>query len=161
MAHAYSTSARIEAPADVVWQVLSDVERMPSWTGSMTRVTLLGPERAIVVGSRVEIDQPGLPTATWEVDGLTEGHGFSWSSSSTPGVRTGIAHRVTPLRGAGPDGGARQDGGAACEVTFAVARSGMLAGLTDLALAPRARELADAELADLKAEAELRARDKA
>lgn len=148
MAHAYRTSTRIDAPADVVWQILSDVERMPSWTGSMNRVTLLGPERAIVVGSRVEIDQPGLPTATWEVDGLTDGQGFSWSSSSTPGVRTGIAHRVTPLRGA------------TCEVTTAVARSGMLAGLTDLAAGPRSRELADILVADLKATAELRVRDK-
>ncbi|MFD6446569.1 SRPBCC family protein [Promicromonospora sp. NPDC060204] len=159
MAHAYRTSTRIDAPADVVWQILSDVERMPSWTGSMSRVTLLGPERAIVVGSRVEIDQPGLPTATWEVDGLTDGQGFSWSSSSTPGVRTGIAHRVTPLRGAGPDGDG-PDGGAACEVTMVVAQSGMLAGLTNQVVGSRSRELADTELADLRAEAELRVRDK-
>ncbi|MFE7508043.1 SRPBCC family protein [Promicromonospora sp. NPDC057488] len=154
MAHAYSTSVRIEAPADVVWQVLSDVERMPAWTGAMSRVTVLGPERAIVVGARVEVEQPGLPAATWEVDGLTEGQGFSWSSSSTPGVRTGTAHRITPLPGAG------QHGGAACDVTTAVARSGMLAGLTDLAAGPRARELADTLLADLRSEAELRARNK-
>ncbi|MEV0893267.1 SRPBCC family protein [Promicromonospora sp. NPDC050262] len=160
MAHAYRAGARIEAPADVVWQILSDVERMPAWTTAMSRVTLLGPETALVVGSRVEIDQPGLPTATWEVDGLAEGQGFSWSSSSTPGVRTGIAHRITPLRGVGPDGGGGPHGGGACEVTTAVARSGMLAGLTDLAGGPRARELADTLLADLKAEAELRVRDK-
>jgi uncharacterized membrane protein len=154
VAHAYSTSVRVEAPAYVVWQVLSDVGRMPAWTGAMSRVTLLGPERAIVVGSRVEVEQPGLPAATWEVDGLTEGQGFSWSSSGTPGVRTGTAHRITPLPAAG------QDGGAACDVTTAVARSGMLAGLTDLAAGPRGRELADTLLADLKAEAERRARNK-
>ncbi|WP_285101678.1 SRPBCC family protein [Promicromonospora sp. MEB111] len=154
MAHAYRTGARIEAPADVVWQILSDVERMPAWTTAMSRVTLLGPETALVVGSRVEIDQPGLPAATWEVDGLAEGQGFSWSSSSTPGVRTGIAHRITPQAAAAPSADA------ACEVTTAVARSGMLAGLTDLAGGPRARELADTLLADLKAEAELRVRDK-
>lgn len=159
MAHAYRTSARIEAPADVVWQILSDVERMPAWTTAMSRVTLLGPETALVVGSWVEIDQPGLPAATWEVDGLTEGQGFSWSSSATPGVRTGIAHRITPLHGVGPDGGAGPHGGA-CEVTLAVAQSGMLAGLTTLAVGARSRELADTELADLRAEAELRVRDK-
>ncbi len=154
MAHASSTRVRIEAPADVVWQLLSDVERMPAWTGAMSRVTILGPERAIVVGARVEVEQPGLPAATWEVDGITEGQGFSWSSSGTPGVRTGTAHRITPLPGAG------LDGGAACEVTTAVARSGMLAGLTDLAAGPRARELADSLLADLRSAAELRARNK-
>jgi len=92
--------------------------------------------------------------ATWEVDGLTEGQSFSWSSSAAPGVRTGTAHRITPQADAAPDADA------ACEVTTAVARSGMLAGLTDLAAGPRARELADTLLADLKAEAELRARNK-
>lgn len=147
MAHAYRTSVRVDAPADVVWQILSDVGRMPAWTGAMNRVTLLGPESAIVVGSRVEIEQPGLPAATWEVDGLTEGQGFSWSSSSTPGVRTGTAYRITPLAAAAPGAGA------ACEVTTAVARSGMLAGLTDLAAGSRGRELADTLLADLTAEA--------
>lgn len=147
MAHAYRTSTRVEAPAGVVWQVLSDVERMPSWTSSMTRVTILGPEEEITVGSRVEIEQPGLPRATWEVDSLTEGRGFSWSSS-TPGVRTGAAHQIAPVSDA------------ACEVTLAVAQSGMLAGLTNLVLGTTAREFVDAELAGLKAESELRARDK-
>jgi uncharacterized membrane protein len=127
--------------------VLSDVEGMPAWTTSMTRVTILGPETAISVGSRVEIEQPGLPKATWVVDSLTEGRGFSWSSS-TPGVRTGAAHQIAPLSDA------------ACEVTLAVAQSGMLAGLTNLVLGTKSREFVDTELAGLKAESELRARDK-
>lgn len=146
MAHAYRTSTRVEAPAEIVWRVLSDVERMPAWTSSMTRVTILGPEQEIAVGSRVEIDQPGLPRAIWEVDSLTEGRGFSWSSS-TPGVRTGAAHQIAPVSAA------------ACEVTLAVAQSGMLAGLTNLVLGTRAREFVDAQLAGLRAESELRARE--
>ncbi|MFD2794120.1 SRPBCC family protein [Promicromonospora vindobonensis] len=146
MAHAYRTSTQVEAPADVVWQVLSDVERMPTWTTSMTRVTLLGPETRMAVGSRVEIQQPGLPEATWEVDGLVEGRSFSWSSTA-PGVRTGAAHQIAPVSDA------------ACEVTLVVAQSGMLAGLTNLVQGSTARGLVDAELAGLKAESELRARD--
>lgn len=148
MAHAYRISARVEAPADTVWQILSDVEAMPSWTTSMSRVALLGPETAIAVGSRVAIDQPGLPRATWEVDGFTEGRGFSWSSS-TPGVRTGAAHQIAQLS---------DD---ACEVTLAVAQSGMLAGLTNLVLGSKTQELVAAELAGLKAEAERRSADEA
>jgi uncharacterized membrane protein len=148
VAHAYRTSARVEAPADVVWEVLSDVELMPTWTSSMTRVSLLDDKTEIAVGSRVEIEQPGLPRATWVVDSLTTGRGFSWSST-TPGVRTGAAHQIAPLSDA------------ACEVTLAVAQSGMLAGLTNLVLGSKAREFVDAELAGLKAESELRARDKA
>ncbi|MCP2286421.1 Polyketide cyclase / dehydrase and lipid transport [Promicromonospora umidemergens] len=147
MAHAYRTSAQVEAPADVVWQILSDVERMPTWTTSMTHVTLLGPETRIAVGSRVEVQQPGLPEATWEVDGLVEGRGFSWSST-TPGVRTGAAHQIAPVSDA------------ACEVTLVTAQSGMLAGLTNLVQGSKARELVDTELAGLKAESELRMRGK-
>jgi uncharacterized membrane protein len=147
VAHAYRTSTRVEAPAGVVWQVLSDVERMPTWTGSMTSVAILGAEPTIAVGSRVELTQPGLPAAVWEVDSLTEGSGFSWSST-TPGVRSGVAHRIAPVSDV------------ACELTLAVAQSGMLAGLTNLALGSRARELVDAELVDLKAEAERRALEK-
>lgn len=147
MAHAYRTSTRVEAPADIVWQVLSDVERMPSWTSSMTSVALVRPAARIAVGSRVEVLQPGLPQATWEVDGLVEGRGFSWSST-TPGVRTGAAHQVAPVSDA------------TCEVTLVVAQSGMLAGLTNLVQGSRARELVDTELADLKAESEARARDR-
>ena len=147
MAHAYRTSTQVEASVDVVWQVLSDVERMPAWTTSVTRVRLLGPGTRIAVGSLVEVEQPGLPEATWEVDGLVEGRGFSWSSS-TPGVRTGAAHQIAPVSDA------------ACEVTLVVAQSGMLAGLTNLVQGSKARELVDTELADLKAESELRARDK-
>jgi uncharacterized membrane protein len=144
VALAYRTSTRVEAPADLVWHVLSDVERMPAWTSSMTRVTILGRATTIAVGSRVEIERPGLPATVWEVDGLTAGRGFSWSST-TPGVRT-VARRIAPLSDA------------ACEVTLAVAQSGMLAGLTDLAAGARTRELVAAELADLRTESELRAR---
>lgn len=167
MAHAYRTSARVEAPAALVWQVLSDVERMPAWTTSMRRVTILGAETTIAVGSQVEIEQPGLPPATWVVDGLTDGHGFSWSTS-TPGVRTAVAHLITPLPGARDprgvperDGDASRGGGDACEVAVAVAQSGMLAGLTGQMTGTRSRELVDVELASLKAESESRAADKA
>ncbi|MFI6425046.1 SRPBCC family protein [Promicromonospora sp. NPDC050880] len=149
MAHAYRTSAPVDAPAAVVWQILSDVERMPAWTRSMTRVSILDGTR-LAVGSRVEIEQPGLPRATWEVDGLTEGRGFSWSSS-TPGVRTGAAHLIAPVPG---------EDGETCEVTLVVAQSGMLAGLTNLALGSRMRELVDTELAGLVAESERIVREK-
>lgn len=93
----------------------------------------------------MEIERPGLPAGVWEVDGLTAGSGFSWSST-TPGVRTGVAYRIVPLSDA------------ACEVTLAVAQGGMLAGLTDMAVGARTRELVETELADLRAESELRAR---
>ena len=63
----FETSVDIAAPADVVWQTLTDVERWPTWTSSMSRVTPLDPG-PLAIGHRVKIKQPSLPTAVWTVD---------------------------------------------------------------------------------------------
>ena len=80
------------APA-LVWAVMSDVERWPEWTASMSSVRHLdgGPLR---VGSRVRISQPRLPTTTWTVSALTVGKEFVWVATA-PGVRTTCTHSVS------------------------------------------------------------------
>jgi uncharacterized membrane protein len=82
----------IDAPANVVWEVFSDVERWPEWTGSVTRlVGLDGPELA--VGRRFEIKQPRMPKLVWEVTELTTGQSWTWVQRS-PGGRTVARHDV-------------------------------------------------------------------
>lgn len=77
----YEVSADIAAAAERVWSVLVDVERMPMWTSSMTRVERLdgGP---FGMGSRVRIKQPRLPVAVWRVCELTPLSSFSWATTS-------------------------------------------------------------------------------
>jgi uncharacterized membrane protein len=91
----FSTSITINAPAQRVWEVLTDVERWPESTASMTRVQRLdnGPFR---IGSGAKIEQPKLPTMTWTVTDLQPGRSFSWSTGSA-GVTTVADHRVEPV----------------------------------------------------------------
>ncbi|HET6731954.1 SRPBCC family protein, partial [Mycobacterium sp.] len=85
----------IDAPASVVWEVFSDVERWPEWTASVTRLVALdGPD--IAVGKRFEIKQPRMPKLIWEVIEVTPGQAWTWVQRS-PGVLTSARHQVIEL----------------------------------------------------------------
>ena len=90
----------IAAPAQLVYEVYTDVERWPEWAASVTSVERLdqGPLR---VGSRARIKQPRLPTTVWEVTEVVTGRSFSWIARS-PGVITTASHVVTPPEADGP-----------------------------------------------------------
>jgi uncharacterized protein YndB with AHSA1/START domain len=85
-------TVRVAASPERVWEVLADVENWPSWTQSMTSITLLdtGP---LGVGSRVRIKQPRLPVTTWTVIELSPGESFTWIAAG-PGIRTTASHRI-------------------------------------------------------------------
>jgi uncharacterized membrane protein len=84
----------IDAPAKLVWDVFSDVERWPEWTASVTSLKALdGP--GLAVGKRYEIRQPRLPKLVWEVTALDVGRSWTWEQRS-PGGRTIAVHEVHP-----------------------------------------------------------------
>ncbi len=86
------SAIEIDAPAALVWDVFSDVERWPDWTASVTRLTALdGP--GLAVGKRFEIKQPRLPKLVWEVTRVDEGGSWTWEQRS-PGGRTIAVHEV-------------------------------------------------------------------
>jgi uncharacterized protein YndB with AHSA1/START domain len=87
-----SVTTTIQAAPEVVWEVMSDVERWPEWTPTVTRIQRLdrGP---LAVGSRVHVRQPKLPPATWRISELQPGLSFTWVTRS-PGVRVIASHRV-------------------------------------------------------------------
>jgi uncharacterized membrane protein len=86
------SAVEIDAPATVVWNVFSDVERWPEWTASVTRLVALdGP--GIAVGKRFEIKQPRMPKLIWEVTDVTPGTAWTWAQRS-PGGLTLARHDV-------------------------------------------------------------------
>jgi uncharacterized membrane protein len=89
------SSVEIDAPAALVWEVFTDVERWPEWTASVTELTGLD-GRELAVGKRFRIKQPKLPPLVWQVSALEPGVCWSWAQRS-PGGSTLAHHVLTPL----------------------------------------------------------------
>lgn len=130
----YEISTQVEAPLEHVWAVLTEVERMPEWTSSMTRVTRLA-DGPLGVGSKVRIKQPWLPAAVWRVVELTPRRSFSWVTTRG-GVSTLAGHALA----------ARGDGTA---VTFTVEQRGLLAPVAGLLTSALTRRYVATELEGL------------
>ena len=143
----FSITTEVDAPPDVVFGVLSEVERWPEWTPTVTRVERLDGDGApLAVGSRLRIVQPKVPPAEWTVTAVEPGRGFRLVSHS-PGATVEANHWAEP---AGAGNGSR--------VTLSVTFSGflgraigwMMRGLNERYLAQ--------EAAGLKSRSEERAR---
>lgn len=96
----FRITSEIDAPAERVWQVMTDIERWHEWTPSITGIRRLdaGP---LAPGSRVVIRQPRLPPAKWTVTALEPGRSFTWVSVG-PGLRVVARHQVAGVERAGP-----------------------------------------------------------
>ena len=91
-------SIEIDAPAQLVWEVFSDIERWPEWTASVT--SLVGRDGSgLGVGKRFVIKQPGMGTLVWEVTEVDPGPSWTWVQRA-PGALTTARHDVIAL----PDG---------------------------------------------------------
>lgn len=91
-------SIEIDAPAQLVWEVFSDVERWPEWTASVT--SLVGRDGTkLAVGKRFSIKQPGLSKLVWRVTDIDPGLSWTWVQRA-PGAFASARHDVI----AQPDG---------------------------------------------------------
>ncbi|HUB31094.1 MAG TPA: SRPBCC family protein [Terracidiphilus sp.] len=89
-------SVDVFAPPELVWAVLTDVERWPEWTPSTTRVKRqeAGP---LTVGSSAKVWQPKLMPAVWRVTELDASRSvFVWVAG-IPGVTVTAKHIVGRL----------------------------------------------------------------
>jgi uncharacterized membrane protein len=91
------SAIEIDAPAALVWDVFTDVERWPEWTASVTRLVAIdGP--GIAVGKRFEIKQPRLPRLVWEVTDVADSTSWTWVQHSIGG-KTIASHEVIAMAG--------------------------------------------------------------
>jgi uncharacterized membrane protein len=91
-------SIEIDAPAQLVWQVFSDVERWPEWTPSVTSLVARD-GTGLAVGKRFAIKQPGMSKLVWKVTEIDSGESWTWAQRSL-GVLVTARHWVIPQ----PDG---------------------------------------------------------
>jgi uncharacterized protein YndB with AHSA1/START domain len=100
----HETSIQIAASPELIWSTLSDVERWPEWTRSVSEVERLD-AGDFGSGSRARVKQPGMPRLVWEVTEYVPWEVFSWTSKA-PGVTTTGGHRLAADpsgRGSGGD----------------------------------------------------------
>jgi uncharacterized protein YndB with AHSA1/START domain len=91
------SSIEIDAPAAVVWEVFTDVEKWPDWTASVSKLTALDSEQ-ITPGNRFEIIQPKFPKLVWTVTAADPGRSWTWTQRSL-GATTLATHEVVPVEG--------------------------------------------------------------
>ena len=133
-------SIDIEAPPERVWAVMTDVERWPEWTQSVSKVELVRPG-PLATGVEARIAQPRLGTRTWRVTAVEAGGGFTWETTG-PGTRMVATHTITP----------RGDG--ASSVELVIDSSGWAVSLLSWLIAPTGRRYIEMEAAGLKQRAE-------
>ena len=145
----FSITTDVAAPAEVVYEVLADVERWPEWTATVTRVERLdGSSAALAVGSRLRVVQPKVPPAVWTVTELDSGRGFRMLSRS-PGATVVANHRAEPT-----------GDGQSSLVTLSVTFTGWLGQIIARAMRGLNERYLAEEVAGLKRRSEERARAK-
>lgn len=144
MARRFDHEFVVAAPPAQVWFVSTDVEAMPSWTTSMTKVEL-EPKGPLAVGSTARVTQPKLATATWTVTEVVPGESWTWETKAS-GARTIATHRIAP----GEAGGTR--------VTLSVEMQGATAAAVWLVAGGLVRSYVTAEAHGLTTECERRRR---
>jgi uncharacterized protein YndB with AHSA1/START domain len=132
----YEDAITIAAPRERIWSILTDVERWPEWTASMSSVRFVAGDR-IAVGSRASIKQPRMPAVVWEVTAVEPEKSFTWQARSA-GMTTTATHSMAP------------GSGGAVTVKLGIRQQGALGWLVGLLLARMTRRYVRMEAAGLK-----------
>jgi uncharacterized membrane protein len=90
----FENTIEIDAPADRVWALTTDVESWPAITPTITKVERLddGPFRA---ASTARVKQPGQRAKVWTVTAFDPDHSFTWEARLL-GAQMTASHTVTP-----------------------------------------------------------------
>lgn len=142
----HETSIEIAASPELIWSTLSDVERWPEWTRSVSQVERLD-AGDFGAGSRARVKQPGMPRLVWEVTEYVPGQVFSWASKA-PGVTTTGGHRL--VADPGGSGSGSDVPGDSVTVTLTLDQEGFLAPVVWRLTGSRSRRYVQMEADGLK-----------
>lgn len=84
----------IDAPPDVVWRVMTDVEKWPEWTPSMRRIEKMG-DAPFGKGSSARVAARFAPRAVWTVTEFEENRSFTWEAK-TANSQAVAGHVIEP-----------------------------------------------------------------
>ena len=134
----------IDAPVQLVWDTMTDVEEWPRWASYMS--TLRKQDRApFALGSRVRVVPKGMPGSVWTVTEYESPRSYTWSTQVAPGLGLVAGHVLQP-----------KDGGTIA--TFSLATSGLLGAVLSPALSIVFRRNTRLATAGLKRDCEERSR---
>ena len=142
----HETSIEIAASPELIWSTLSDVERWPEWTRSVSEVERLD-AGDFGAGSRARVKQPGMPRLVWEVTEFVPEEVFSWASK-LPGVTTTGGHRL--VADPGSAGSAGDAPGDRVTVTLTLDQEGFVAPVVWRLTGSRSRRYVQMEADGLK-----------
>lgn len=137
--NAFSESVAIDASVEHVWAILSDVERWPEWTPTVTRAERLD-KGAIRVGSRTRLHQPKLRPVVWEITDWRANVAFVWVSSG-PGFHVTAEHVL-------------ERAGSGCRLTLQLKYRGLIGRLAGAITATLTRRYLHLEATGLKQRSE-------
>lgn len=87
-------STVIDAPAELVWRLTTEVTSWPAFMPTVQRVELLQPG-PLRVGGSARVKQPGQSAAVWTVTRLTPAEEFTWETRRL-GLRMIGRHLLAP-----------------------------------------------------------------
>lgn len=91
----FNIAIDIQASPERVWAVMSDLERWPEWTSSISSVQRLD-QGPVAIGSRAKVRQPKLLPTEWEITEWSPGAGFTWVTRR-PGVAVVARHTIEAI----------------------------------------------------------------
>lgn len=90
------TSRDVDAPAEVVWDLLVALDRWPEWGPTVRAATLDDDRRRLTAGAHGRVHPVVGPAVPFAVTDWDEGRRWAWRVAGVPAT----AHAVTPT---GPD----------------------------------------------------------
>lgn len=130
----YVTNVVVNCSHEKVWEVLSQLEKWPQWTSTVTSVERVS---GAGLGACYKVKQPGLPASKLTVMKWRDGESFTWESNEAAAKMVAL-HNVVAINES------------TSRVELSVVMSGPLVRIVWMLWGQKIRSYTDREAASLK-----------